>query len=75
MAIESGDRNEAAIASGTTLRKGDPEDRFRYGGGDDAMEHVPESARGVYGELTPERLARLRAHLLHGLGGEPRRRR
>lgn len=50
-------------------------DHYIFSGGEDAMEHVPESARGVYGELTPERLARLRAHLLHGLGGEPRRRR
>ena len=48
-------------------------DHYIFSGGDGAMEHVPESARGVYGELTPERLARLRAHLLHGLGGEPRR--
>jgi len=50
-------------------------DHYIFSGGDDAMEHVPESARGVYGELTPERLARLRAYLLHGLGGEPRRKR
>jgi hypothetical protein len=48
-------------------------DHYIFSGGDNAMEHVPESARGVYGELTPERIVRLRAHLLHGLGGEPRR--
>lgn len=50
-------------------------DHYIFSGGDGAMEHVPERARGVYGELTPERLARLRAHLLHGLGGEPRQKR
>lgn len=50
-------------------------EHYIFSGGKEAMEHVPERARGVYGELTPERLLRLRAHLLHGLGGEPRRRR
>ncbi len=50
-------------------------DHYIFSGGEEAMEHVPERARGVYGDLTPERLMRLRAHLLHGLGGEPRRRR
>jgi hypothetical protein len=50
-------------------------DHYIFSGGAEAMEHVPEPARGVYGELTPERLVRLRAHLLHGLGGEPRRKR
>jgi hypothetical protein len=50
-------------------------DHYIFSGGDGTMEHLPESARGVCGELTPERLVRLRAHLLHGLGGEPRRKR
>lgn len=50
-------------------------EHYIFSGGAEAMEHVPEPARGIYGELTPERLLRLRAHLLHGLGGEPRRRR
>jgi len=48
-------------------------EHYIFSGGDDAMRHVPETARGIYGELTPERLARLRAHLIHTLGGEPRR--
>ena len=48
-------------------------DHYIFSGGAGAMEHVPENARGAYGELTPERLGRLRALLLHGLGGEPRR--
>ena len=50
-------------------------DHYIFSGGEEAMEHVPASARGVYGELTPERLVRLRMHLLHGLGGDPRRER
>jgi len=48
-------------------------DHYIFSGGEDAMRHVPEAARGVYGELTPEKLARLRAHLIRTLGGEPRR--
>lgn len=37
------------------------------------MEHIPIEARGFFGELTPEKVARLRAYLLHSLGGQPRR--
>lgn len=37
------------------------------------MTHVPEHARGFFGEMTPERVARLRAYLIHSLGGQPRR--
>lgn len=37
------------------------------------MEHVPEDARGFFGELTPEKIARLKAYLVHSLGGQPRR--
>ncbi len=40
----------------------------------DPMAHVPEHARGFFGELDAEKIARLRAYLLHSLGGEPRRR-
>jgi hypothetical protein len=39
----------------------------------EAMAHVPEHARGFFGELTPERVARLRAYLVQSLGGQPRR--
>jgi hypothetical protein len=39
----------------------------------DAMAHVPEHARGLFGEMTPERVARLRAYLVQSLGGQPRR--
>ena len=38
------------------------------------MEHVPEDARGFFGALTPEKIARLRAYLVHSLGGQPRAR-
>jgi hypothetical protein len=37
------------------------------------MDHVPEHARGFFGDMTPERVARLRAFLIHTLGGQPRR--
>lgn len=37
------------------------------------MAHVPAHARGFFGEMTPERVARLRAFLTHSLGGQPRR--
>jgi len=36
------------------------------------MEHVPEHARGFLGQMTPERVNRLRAYLIHSLGGQPR---
>ena len=39
----------------------------------DPMAHIPPDARGFFGELTPEKIARLRATLLHSLGGQPRR--
>lgn len=38
----------------------------------DPMAHVPEEARGFFGDLDPEKVARLRLYLLHSLGGEPR---
>ena len=34
------------------------------------MGHVPEHARGFFGEMTPERVGRLRAFLIHSLGGQ-----
>ncbi|MGB5720171.1 MAG: hypothetical protein WBM34_05695, partial [Woeseiaceae bacterium] len=37
------------------------------------MGHVPEAARGFFGEMTAERVARLRAYLVQSLGGQPRR--
>ncbi len=44
---------------------------FRTGG--EPMAHLPEDARGFFGELTPEKVARLRAYLVHSLGGQPRK--
>ena len=38
----------------------------------DPMAHVPEEARGFFGDLDPEKVARLRLYLLHSLGGQPR---
>lgn len=38
----------------------------------DPMAHLPEHARGFFGEMTPEKVARLRLYLLHSLGGKPR---
>ena len=43
---------------------------FRTGG--EPMAHVPEDARGFFGDLTPEKTARLKAYLIHSLGGQPR---
>lgn len=40
----------------------------------DPMAHVPEDARGFFGDLDPEKVARLRLYLLHSLGGQPRQR-
>ncbi len=37
------------------------------------MGHVPEAARGFFGEMTAERVTRLRAYLVQSLGGQPRR--
>ena len=38
----------------------------------DPMAHIPEDARGFFGEMTPEQVARIRAALLHSLGGQLR---
>ena len=43
---------------------------FRTDG--EPMAHVPEEARGFFGELTPDKVGRLRAYLVHSLGGLPR---
>jgi hypothetical protein len=37
------------------------------------MEHIPADARGIFQEMTPERVAGLREYLLKSLGGVPRR--
>ena len=37
------------------------------------MAHVPEHARGFFGDMSPERVARLRVYLAQILGGQPRR--
>ena len=44
---------------------------FREDG--DPMPHVPEHARGVFRDMTPERVVALRHFLVHKLGGELRR--
>lgn len=38
----------------------------------DPMAHLPEHAKGFFGELTPAKAARLRLYLLQSLGGKPR---
>ena len=38
----------------------------------DPMAHIPEEARGFFGELDEEKIVRLRLRLLHSLGGQPR---
>ena len=38
----------------------------------DPMAHLPEHAKGFFGEMTPDNAARLRLYLLHSLGGKPR---
>jgi hypothetical protein len=48
-------------------------DHYIFQSDGEAMAHVPEHARGFFGELTPERVARLRAYLVQSLGGQPRR--
>lgn len=36
------------------------------------MAHLPDQARGFFGEMTPDKAARLRLYLLQSLGGKPR---
>ena len=38
----------------------------------DPMAHLPEHAKGFFGEMTPDKAARLRLYLLQSLGGKPR---
>lgn len=48
-------------------------DHYIFNADDETMAHIPGDARGFFGELTPQKINRLRAYLLHSLGGEPRR--
>jgi len=45
-------------------------DHYIFQTGGDPMEHLPEEARGIMGELTPERVMRLRQHLARSLIGK-----
>lgn len=47
-------------------------DHYLFSDGEHPMSHLPESARGIFQPMTPERVAGLRAHLIRSLGGEPR---
>ncbi len=47
-------------------------DHYLFADGEHPMSHLPESARGIFQPMTPERVAGLRAHLIRSLGGEPR---
>jgi hypothetical protein len=44
-------------------------DHYIFQTGGDPMEHLPEAARGIMGEMTPERVTRLRQHLARSLIG------
>jgi len=48
-------------------------DHYIFQSEGEPMAHVPEHARGFFGEMTPEKVARLRAFLIHSLGGQPQR--
>lgn len=48
-------------------------DHYLFSEGEHPMAHLPQSARGIFQPMTPERVAGLRAHLIRSLGGEPRR--
>jgi len=45
-------------------------DHYIFQTGDDPMEHLPENARGIMGEMTPEHVMRLRQHLARSLVGK-----
>lgn len=47
-------------------------DHYIFQENGDPMAHIPEDARGFFGAMTPDNLARIRARLLHSLGGQPR---
>lgn len=44
-------------------------DHYIFETGGDPMEHLPTAARGLFGELTPDQVRRLRHHLVKSLGG------
>lgn len=44
-------------------------DHYIFQTGGDPMEHLPMDARGIMGEMTPERVMRLRQHLARSLTG------
>ena len=44
-------------------------DHYIFQTGDDPMEHIPEDARGIMGEMTPENVRRLRQQLARSLMG------
>lgn len=48
-------------------------DHYIFQTGGEPMSHVPEHARGVFQDITPERVVALRNFLVHKLGGELRR--
>jgi hypothetical protein len=48
-------------------------DHYIFQSEGEPMDHVPEHARGFFGQMTPEQVNRLRAFLTHSLGGQPRR--
>jgi hypothetical protein len=45
-------------------------DHYIFQTGGDPVEHLPEDARGIMGEMTPERVLRLRQHLARSLIGK-----
>ena len=45
-------------------------DHYIFDADEDPMAHVPEHARGVFQDITPERVVALRNFLVHTLGGE-----
>lgn len=45
-------------------------DHYIFQTGGDPMEHLPKEARGIMGEMTPERVMRLRQHLARSLTGK-----
>ena len=47
-------------------------DHYLFQANGDPMEHIPEDARSIFQELTPERIADLRVYLLRSLGGVPK---
>lgn len=48
-------------------------DHYIFKTNGEPMEHIPEHARGVFQDITPERVVALRNYLVHALGGELKR--